>query len=49
MEKLVKTRSTFAGAEHVGVVVDDLGLVLVQAFQNLLSLHHAYFAVQGPR
>ncbi len=47
-EKLVKFRSTFAGAEDVGVIVDDLGFVIIHLIQNLFAFDHANFTVVSP-
>ena len=41
--------AAFAGAEDVGVVVHDLGLVDAHLLQYFLPLNHVYFAVVSSR
>ena len=43
----MKSRSAFAGAENIRVVVYYGRFVLFEVFDNLLSLHHANLALQS--
>ncbi len=44
----MKFCSTFAGAEDVGIVVDDLGLVLIHSVQDLFAFNREYIVIMGP-
>ncbi len=47
MVELVKSTSAFAGAENVGIIVDDFSAVIGKAAEDFFAFHHADLTLES--